>query len=477
MKDVIIIGAGAVGCFLARELSRYNLDILVLEKNNDVGNGASSANSAIIHSGYDPKPNSLKAKLNVEGCAMFDELSKELDFHFFKIGSLTLAFNEEENKTLKELQNRGELNGVSTSILSKEETLNLEPNLNDNVYSSLFAPTAGIVDCFNMCAHTMENAIDNGVNLKLDEEVIDITHQNDKILVKTNKDIYESRIVINAAGLASDKIARLFDKDFKLTIEPRKGEYYVLDNDFDLVNHVCFVVPSKLGKGVLVSKTSSNNYIIGPNNVETTSIDDVSTDNESLIDIKNKSSKTLKVSPIYKTIRVFAGNRAHLVNYDDFYIEPSKLNPNFINLVGIESPGLTSSPAIAKYVINEFISKLIKLDLKSNFNPYVKKYIVMKDIKSVEEKDKIIKSNPEYGKIICSCECVSLGEINDVLSRSVPINSIKALKKRLRTGYGRCQGGFCQPLLAGILAKHKDIDLKDILYSEDDSNILKERAK
>lgn len=477
MFDVIIIGAGAVGSFVARELKKYKLSVLLLEKNNDVGNETSSANSAIIHSGYDPEPGSLKALLNVRGNQMFAQLSNDLDFDFFRIGSLTIAFDDEQKNTLYELEKRAKLNGVEVKILSKEETLKLEPNLNENVVGSLLAPSAGIVDPFTMVANTAENFVDNGGILHLNEAVTKVNDSDDYIEVTTNKDVYHAKMVINCAGLYSLEIAKMLDPQIDLKLVPKKGEYYLLARNTRVVDHVCFNVPSKLGKGVLIAKTTSNNVLVGPNNVEASSLDDVSTDVNSLEDIKNKALRNIKINPLNETIRVFAGNRPHLENYHDFYIKSSTSCKNFINLIGIESPGLVSSPAIAQYVVEQFVSKSFNLEENKEFNPCVRKHPVPSKMLDLKEKSEFIKNNPSFGKVVCACEQVTLGEIMDVLNRSVPINSVKALKKRTRASFGRCQGGFCQPNLTKLLANFYKKDPKEIVYAELGSNILKERAK
>ena len=476
MKDVIIIGAGVVGSLIAREISKYKIDCLVLEQENDVGNEVSNANSAIVHSGYDPEPGTLKAKFNAEGNQMYDELSKDLDVHFERIGSLTLMKNGDDIDILKELKNRGDLNGVPTSILNREEVLKLEPYISDDVCGALWAPTAGIIDPFNFVAHAMENACDNGVELHLNEQVVDIIDKNDHLEVVTNKGKYEAKTVINSAGLFACEIAKMLNKNFPYSVVPHKGEYYVLDNGLNYVNHVCFPLPSKLGKGILVSKTTSNNYIVGPNNVVGESLKDKSTDTASLIDIANKAGKNFSFLPLNKTIRVFSGIRPTIENHPDFYIKFDENTNKMINLCGIDSPGFASAPAIAKYVVEEMVSKNLDLVKNENFNPKVKKYIRMKEL-SVEEKDEVIKNNPDFGQLICVCEQVSLGEIKDVINRSVPVTSIKGIKKRTRAGFGRCQGGFCQPLVAQIISEKYNISLDKIVYDEDDSFILRGLAK
>lgn len=475
MKDVIIIGAGVVGSLLARKLSAYKADVLVLEQENDVGNEVSNANSAIVHSGYDPEPGTLKAKFNVKGNLMYDQICDELDVHFERNGSLTLMRNPDDIEVLKALQERGKINGVPCEILTREQVKEMEPYISDEVCGALWAPTAGIIDPFNFVAHAMENACDNGVELKLNEQVIDIKY-DDCFIVKTNKNTYKSKYLINSAGLFSCEIAKMIDPKFPYSVVPHKGEYYVLDNSQNYVKHVCFPLPSKLGKGILVSNTTSNNYIVGPNNVVGKSLKDKSTDVASLKDIAQKAGLNFSYLPLNTTIRVFTGIRPTIENHPDFYIKFSENNDKMINLCGIDSPGFASAPAIAEYVIDEMLGSKMKLERKENYNPRVRKYIRVKNL-SVEEKDKVIKENPDYGTLVCLCEQVSLGEIKDILSRSVPVTSIKAIKKRTRAGFGRCQGGFCQPLVAQILCEKYGLTLDKVIYDEDDSFILRGLAK
>lgn len=475
MYDILIIGAGVVGAMVARKLSRYNLSVALLEKENDVGNATSNANSAIIHSGYDPVPGTLKAKLNVQGNKMFDLISEELDVHFKRIGSMTLATSEEQLKTLKELQTRAIANGVETRLLDKEETRKLEPNVSNKVVGALLAPTAGIIDPFNLVVHAVENAVDNGVKLFLEQEVKDIKYLSDHFEVKTDKATFEAKVVINCAGLYSDEIAKMIEP-IDWIINPRKGEYFVLDHyKLGLVNHTIFPLPSEKGKGVLVSLTSSNNYIVGPSSEFDIDKDDVSTDSETLANVRRQATDMIPSIPFNQVVRVFSGMRATPSTHD-FIIEPAKSNKHFINVAGIESPGLASSPAIAEYVVNNYVSKLFNLEEKKGYNPRVKKYHVLNDV-SEEERNRLIKENPEYGKIICSCEKVSLGEIKDLLSRSVPPKTVKGVKRRCRAGFGKCQGGFCSPMVTMILAKHYDVSPLDIKWDKSNSNILVKEVK
>lgn len=475
MYDVIIIGAGVVGAMIARKLSRYNLSVCLLEKENDVGNVTSNANSAIVHSGYDPVPGTLKAKLNVLGNAMFDEIAENLDVHFYRTGSLTVAVNEEQMKMLHDLVKRSEENGVPVKILNKEEVLKLEPNINPEVAGALLAPTAGIVDPFNLVVHTVENAVDNGVKLFVNQEVVDIKYLNNEFVVKTVDNEYKSKVVINASGLYSDKIASLIEPiDWSLT--PRKGEYFVLDHyKVGLVNHTIFPLPSAKGKGVLVSMTSSNNYIVGPSSEPIPDKDDVSTDSYTLGEIRRQATELVPSIPFNQVIRVFSGVRPTPSTHD-FVIGEAKSNKYFINVAGIESPGLASSPAIAEYVVNNYISKLFNLEEKKDYNPRIKKYHHLNEM-SEEERNKVIKENPDFGKIICSCEKVSLGEIKELLSRSVPPRTVKGVKRRCRAGFGKCQGGFCSPMVTLILANHYGVSPLDIKWDKENSNILVEEVK
>ena len=470
MYDIVIIGAGVCGCFIARELSRYKLNVLVLEKNNDVGNETSSANSAIVHSGYDPLPGSLKAILNVKGNAMYDKVCEELDVSFKRIGSITVALSEQEMETLKQLQARANENGVETILLNKEEVLEKEPGLSANVVGGLLAPTAGIIDPFNLCVHLMENAIDNGVTLKLEEEVTKIRKENDIFIIN---DKYEGKVVINATGVMGDIVNELInDKTFD--IMPRKGQYYVFDHfKRPFVNHTLFMVPSEKGKGVLISPTTSGNYLVGPS-ANLVARDEKSTDKQTLNSVKAQANYMMENIPYYETIRTFAGLRATPSTHD-FIIEESETK-NFINVVGIESPGLASAPAIAEKVVKEIIASKFELIEKKDFNPYVKKYVKLKNM-SIEQRQEYFKLNKDYGTIVCKCEQVSKGEIIDCLNRSCPPRSIKALKRRLRVGFGKCQGGMCQSVALEILANHYNVDKKDIPYDQAKAYILLKKTK
>lgn len=469
MFDIIIIGAGVVGSMIARTLSKYKLNILVLEKENDVGNGSSCANSAIIHSGYDPEPGSLKARLNVRGNFLFDQVAKELDVEFMRIGSITLANTPEEVKTLESLVKRAKLNGVDVKVLDHDELKIIEPSITDKVIKGLLAPTCGIINPFELVVAAMENAMDNGVKLNLCEEVVSINKKNGSFVVNTNKGSYETKYVINCAGVYSDKVNEMVNKK-TFTINPRRGEYFVLDHfDNNYVKHVLFNVPSSKGKGVLVSPTTHYNYLVGPSSEYIDDKEDLSTDKETLDNVKLNAYSLVDNLRLDKQIRIFSGIRA-VSDTGDFVIE--EVIPYFINVAGIQSPGLASSPAIA-----EMVEEMIKdKELKEDYNPF-RRPLPRMNKKTFEEKAKMCIENPLYGNIICRCEKISEGEIVDAIKRNCGATTIKGVKKRVRPGFGKCQGGFCEASVIKILSRELGVNVLDIVYGKENAYILKERTK
>lgn len=474
MKDIIIIGAGVVGSFIARSLSRYKAEVLVIEKENDVGNVTTMANSAIAHSGYDPEPGSKKAYFNVLGNRMMKQVCEELDAPFDECGTLTVAIEEEQLPMLYELLERAKQNGVPARLLTAEEVKKEEPNINPEVKAALLCPTGGLIDPFLLCTHAMENAVDNGVELKLGEQVVSIEH-TDHFIVKTNKGTYESRILINAAGLYSDDIAKMLE-DIDWSISPRKGEYYVLKHlGAPIVNHVLFPLPSTKGKGILVTRTTGGTYLVGPSSEFVGDKDDLSSDSLTLKKVAEGAKSLVPSLPMHESIRVFAGLRATPSTHD-FIIEESKKVPGFIIVGGIESPGLVSSPAIGEYVTKELVGKIMELEEKDYYSPIVKPYIHPLEL-TEKEQEELIKKNPHYGQIVCACEKVTLGEIEDVLSRSLPVNTVKAVKKRTRAGFGNCQGWYCTPKVLDAISKKTGKSLLEINYDKDGSAIVIGRSK
>ena len=466
MYDVLIIGAGVIGASIARELAKYQLKIIVLEKENDVCEGTSCANSAIIHSGYDPKPGTLKAKLNVLGNKMYDQLCKELDVSFIRNGSITLANDKEELTTLLELHERAKINGVETVLIDQQDLAKYDKNITKKALKGLLAPTGGIINPFELTVALMENAMDNGVELSLKDKVIDIKQFNDYYLVTSEKKVYEAKYVINAAGIHADIISEMVnDKYFTLT--PRRGEYFVLDHyDDTYLKHTLFNVPSNKGKGVLVSPTTHYNYIIGPSSEEIILKDDVSTNKEILSIVKEKAYNLVDFVDYSKTIRQFSGIRS-ISDNNDFIIEEKK--KGFINVAGIQSPGLSAAPAIAKMVADLILDKTVN----PNFNPKRKPLIRLNKM-SVEEKNELIKKNPSFGRIICNCEKVSEGEIVDVIHRNCGATTVKGVKKRIRPGFGLCQGGFCEVNVVKILSRELKIGFMDVEYGKRNSFITVE---
>ena len=473
--DVIIVGGGVIGCAIARELSKYKLRTVLLEKNNDVCNETSAANSAIVHSGYDPLPNSLKAQMNVLGNSMYPQMCKELDVPFIQNGSLTIATTDDEMNTLLSLQKRANENKVETKILSSEEVLKLEPQLNKDIKGALFAPTCGIVNPFELTVALMENAMDNGVELLLNHEVnnIKINENSVSVFCKNDKEL-ECKVLINAAGLFADDINAFVDKD-SFTITPRKGQYFVLDHfDLNFVKHTLFMVPSDKGKGVLVTPTTSGNYLIGPSSDFVDDKQDLSTTKDILDSVRSQASRIIENIPYANLIRQYSGLRA-VSSTGDFIIEHSKVSKNLINVAGIQSPGLASCPAIALKVV-ELLKECMPLNANEEFNPIRRKVYRLKEM-SIEDKNKLISENPQFGHIVCRCEKISEGEIVDCIHRNCGATTVKGVKKRCRPGFGKCQGAMCEASVIKILARELKKDESEILYNENDSNILKYETK
>ena len=471
--DCVIIGAGVIGSFIARNLSRYEGNFLVLEKNNDVGDETTNANSAIVHSGYDPKPGTRKAYFNVKGNKMMGKVCEELDCDFIRNGSLTIGFNDEDLKTLLGLLERAKENGVDGRIIETKELHEMEPSLNEECKFALYCKDSGIVNPFRLCVGAMENAMDNGVELKLNSKVVDIKKENDLYRIITEKEEFLTKAVVNSSGVYGKEIFSLVE-DNELTITPRKGEYILLNHFNDnWVKRTLFMCPTKVGKGVLISPTTSFNYIIGPSN-EISEKEDTSTDPITISKVKESAQKLIKNLPLENSIRYFAGVRANPTS-DDFLIEESKKNPLFFNSIGIMSPGLASSPAIGEYVA-DLIKERLNLKNNDKFNPYIKKHYSLKH-STHEEFNKLIKENPKYGHLVCRCEKVSEAEIVDCINRNCGATTVKGVKKRVRSGFGMCQGTFCQEEVCRILARELHKDIKDIKYSNDGSNVLKFPSK
>ena len=475
MVDIVVIGAGVSGCAVARELSRYKADVLVIDKCEDVCCGTSKANSAIIHAGFDAAKGSLMAKLNVRGNEMMDELAKDLDIPFKRNGALVVCMHKEDLPGLKDLYDRGIANGVKElKILSKEEVLEMEPNLSDNVEGALYAPTSGIVCPFNLTIALAENAAENGVKFQFDTEVSDIVKKDGYYILKTNKGDIEAKYVVNAAGVYADKIHNMVSAK-KLTIVARRGDYCLLDKTVgNYVSKTIFPQPSKMGKGVLVSPTIHGNLIVGPTAIDIDDKESTATTREGLDDLIGKAGATVKALPIRQVITSFAGLRAHEAGHE-FIIEEVEDAKQFIDCAGIESPGLSSSPAIGEMVA-DILKGLMNLKKKDNWISKRKGILNPADL-SIEERNKLIKENPAYGNIICRCESVTEGEIIDALHRIIPARSLDGVKRRTRAGMGRCQAGFCSPRTMEIIERELGIPQEEITKAGGDSKIVVGRTK
>lgn len=472
MYDVLIVGAGVIGATIARNLSRYDIRTLVLEKNSDVGDETSCANSAIVHAGYDPHPGTLKAEMNVRGNEMFTKVCEELDVELKRIGSLTVATNQEEMETLSTLCGYAKANGADVRLIDRDELRKMEPFITKKAVQALWAPTCGIVNPFELVVALMENAMDNGVELHLEEKVTDIRITDGGFKVITDIAEYEAKVVINCAGVASAAINNLVAEK-KEEIRPRKGEYYVLDHfPQPYVTHTLFSVPSSAGKGVLVSPTTHGNYLVGPSSEFVSSEDDKGTDPETLNKVIEQAYRLVDEIPMQYAIRQFSGLRAYHDSGDFVINTPVR---GFINMLGIQSPGLASSPAIGERAV-AMVAEVIALNEKTGYNPRRRPLFRINNL-SVEERQALIAQNPDFGQMVCRCEQVSKGEVIDAIHRNCGARTVRGVKKRVRPGFGKCQGGFCEPLIMKILADELGTDMMDIHYSGKGSYILKEKTK
>ena len=466
MYDVIIIGAGVSGCAIARELSRYKMKTMVLEKALDVCEGTSKANSGIAHAGYDAKPGTLKAKLNVEGSRRMKALSEELDFPYKQNGSLVLCFDEKDRSKLEELKKRGECNGVpDIRILNREEVLSLEPGAGEQVVSALYAPTGAIVCPFGLTIALAENAAVNGVEFQFGTKVKVIRKAAEGYLIETNKGSFETKLVINAAGVYADELHNMVSEE-KMKLTPRRGEYLLCDKlSKGIPSHTLFQLPTALGKGVLVTPTVHGNLLIGPTAEDIEDKEGNETTAEGMELIREKAALSVKELPLRQVITSFAGLRAH--GGEDFIIGEVPDAPGFIDVAGIESPGLTCAPAIGAYVA-DIVKKLLSLAEKENFIAE-RRGIPSMALASRQERQRLILENPAYANVICRCEMVTEGEIIDAIRRPVGARTTDGIKRRTRAGMGRCQSGFCNPKVVEILARELGVDESEVLKSGEDS--------
>ena len=474
MFDFAVIGAGVVGGMVARELTKYTSNVCILEKGSDVALGATRANSAIVHAGYDAKPGSLKARLNVRGSKMMAEVCRQLGVKYKNNGSLVVGFNEEDEKTLLELCERGKNNGVDgVKVIYREEILAIEPNIGDNVTVALHAPTGAIVCPYELCMASVGNAMDNGATLKLNFIVERIESLDEGYAIYSGSESVSARCVINCAGLYSDDISAMVgDDSFK--INPRRGEYMLLDREVGgHITHTVFRCPSKMGKGVLVSPTVDGNLLVGPTAEDILDKEDTKTTAEGLAKVRALAGEQVARIDFSKVITSFTGLRA-TGSTGDFIIGMPRYG--FLNLAGIESPGLSSAPAIAEYAVSILSDAGFEMNERSDFNPTRRPMHFFSSL-SIEEKNALIKERPEYAHVVCRCETVTEGEILDAIRTNPRPTDVDGVKRRTRASMGRCQGGFCTPYIIDLLAQEMGVDYTAVTKFGGNSYINLERTK
>lgn len=469
MYDVAIIGAGVIGGMLARELTKYKLKVCVLEKGSDVAMGASKANSGIIHGGYDPEPGTLKAKMNTEGVSLLYEAARELNVPHKNNGSLVVAFTETEEKTIDELYGRGITNGIDgLKVLSGDEARALEPNLSKEVKKALLVQNAGIICPYVLTIAAVGNAMDNGAELYTNYSVnaVKKTDGEFSVFSEDGREI-KARYLVNCAGGNSDKIAKMLDDKF-YEIIPRAGEYMLLDkNEGKTVSHTIFQAPTENGKGILVTPTADGNLMIGPTAVKVALSDSTETTADGLETVRELAQMSVPNVNVRAVITAFSGVRASEKN-GDFIIKASQKVKNFVHIAAIDSPGLTSCVAIARYAVNVLKECGLTLEKNENFDGTREDTHAFRKM-SDEEKDAFIKKNPAYGRIVCRCESVSEGEIVDALRRNPRPVDVDGVKRRTRSGMGRCQGGFCAPYVMKLIARESGKDMSEITKKGDGS--------
>ncbi len=471
MFDVAIIGAGIIGAAIARKLAQYNLRLVLIEKDSDLANGTTKANSAIVHAGFDPEPDTFKARFNVEGNRLYDSLCRELNVPFHQNGSLVIAFCDEEMETLSGLYERGRSFGVPRlELLGREKLHKMEPGLNEDAVGALYAPTAGITDPYLLAIALGESAAASGVEIKRNCPVEAITKLGDKFKIQCSGEVIEAGHVINAAGLYADRINEMVNPSY-FQIKPTRGEYFLLDKKTGhYARHVLFPCPTRLGKGVLIAPTAHGNLIIGPNAETVDSREATETTAFGLDFVRKNAEKIKKDLPFHKVITSFSGLRAKSTR-GDFIIEETKETPGFINVAGIDSPGLVSAPAIAEYVAGLLTGKTGRLEKNNNYRPAAKNHTPFMNLNQ-DEKEALIKEDPRFGKIICRCESITEGEIVRAIEGPVGARTVDGIKKRTRPGGGRCQGGFCGPRVIHILARELGLEPEEINKDNPGSYIL-----
>ncbi len=471
--DAIVIGGGVIGCAVLRELSKFSKNIALIEKKEDICTETSKANSAIIHAGFDAKNGTLMAKMNVRGNEMMDDVSKELDIHFKRIGALVLCFDENDKDKLQDLYQRGVNNGVKElSILSREEALLVEPNLSDGVCGALYAKTSGIVCPFGMTWAFAENAAQNGASFFFNSGVEKIEKKDGVFEITTMDKTFYAKTIVNCAGVYADEIHNMVCED-KLEITPRRGEYILCDKTAgNAAKLTLFQLPTIYGKGILVSPTVDGNLLLGPTAEDISDKEDISTTADGLETVLKKAALSVKNLPARQAITSFTGLRAH-THADEFILKESA--DNFFDAAGIESPGLSSAPAIGEFMA-DMVAKKLGLSKREDFKPN-RKGVTRTDELPFDDRAKLINENSSYGRIICRCEMISEGEIVDAIRKAPGATTVDGVKRRVRAGAGRCQGGFCSPKVISILARELGISEEEVRKSNEKSYLIAHKTQ
>ena len=481
--DVLIIGGGVIGCAIARELSKNALDILLLDKESDVAMHASSRNDGMIHPGIASHANTLRGKMNVKGNAMYTQLCEELGVPFQRYGNLIL-YADHIFGTVAEpyLGERARKLGIVGGKISRKRLREIEPNITDRALGAFEYPSSGVLSPYKLTVALAENAVENGAQVSLDTIVTGMEMEGDAIgSVFTNRGAIHPRLVINAAGVFSDQIAEMANDRF-FSIHPRKGELVILDKKKGpLVTRSMGLIDLSQAtsdtKGGGVMRTIDQNVLVGPDAYEQPMREDFSTHRENIDAILKKHLPLIKGFAPSDVITYFAGIRAATYE-EEFIIERSEYVQNLIHAAGIQSPGLASAPAIAEEISRITVDALQEqMEVKPNtgFNPRRRVIPHMSDL-TTEEKQEIIRKNPDYGVIICRCEGISKGEIVDTIHSPIPATTIDALKRRVRPGMGRCQGGFCSPLVTQIICEETGLSPEEVTKRGEDSNLILERT-
>lgn len=475
--DVAVIGAGVVGALAARELTKLDLRVVLLEKCGDMAMGTSKANSAIVHAGFDSVPGSLKARFNVEGVELMPHVCRELSVPYKNIGSLVIAFNDEQMRHLEILYKRGIENNVpGLEIIGMEKLRELEPQINIEALGALLAPSASLVCPYELTIAAVENAVTNGADFLRNFEVTSIQKRQDgSFALSSPTQEVVADFVVNSAGVFADSVAAMFG-DTQYHIIPRKGEYFLFDKTAaGMVNHVVFQCPTIMGKGVLIAPTVHGNVIVGPNAIDIEDKENCATTYEGANEIMEKARRSIITLGTRDLITAFAGLRAHN-ECDDFIIEFSQNEKNVLHLVGIESPGLSAAPAIAKHVREQYLSAHATVNEKSDFKPERKPPVRFKELDN-DARCALIDADKAYGRVVCRCETITEGEILDAIRAPAGARDVDGVKRRTRAGMGRCQGGFCGSKVVEILAKELGVPINSITKFGGNSGILFEKTK